>query len=226
MNTLFLKTTGFFAVSFFLATSVAAAVVVNLAFLVCRWRRQAGPRYLVFIKRWLFRRALPALLLLTSFLLLLAVIPASLLAWYRTQTIHQLAESRLVLRVYDQVESPEEGGVTVYQVSHSTTNSAEIAELLAAIRFSPTYPNYGCFCVGGRKFELSRLNRRGIALGPVETFTIPHDQSIRLESDWYGDWHLSRGSQQALVVWQRKHVTPITSTVRDEIGTRNAADSR
>ena len=225
MNEMFLKMTGLLIVALLLITCGGAAVLVNLAFLRSRWHGQADAGYLAFIKRWFLRRALPFALLLSFVLLLLAIIPASFLAWYRTGTIHQLSTRPLLLRVYDEVSIPNIGGGydQTNRASYSTTNSVEIAEFLTAIRFSPTYPNWGCLCSGGRKFELVRLSRKGVELRPIETFTIPHGQSIRFENDWYGDWHLWGKSQADLAAWQEKYIPVSQFPTNDAGGTHTAA---
>jgi hypothetical protein len=222
MNEMFLQMTGFFVVALLLVTCGGAAAIVHLAFLSSRWRGRADADYLAYIKKWFLRRALPLALLVSFILLLLAIIPASFLAWYRTGTIHQLSTRHLLLRVYDEVAIPnsEDDSVLVERISHSTTNSTEITEFLAAIRFSPTYPNWGCLCSarGGRKFELVRLNGKGVELRPIETFTIHHDESIRFENDWYGDWHLWEKSQADLAAWQQKYIPVSQSSTNDAAG--------
>ncbi len=219
MDELFIEFTGYLAAALALATFGVAAVLVHLAFFASWCRRSNEVRYAPFITYWLFRRAVPIALLLSLGLLLLAVIPASFLAWYRTRTVHEIPTQSLMLRVYDDLPVSGEKGVLVSQLSYSTTNAAEIAELLAAIRLSPTYPNHGCLCAGGRKFELVKLTRKGEELPITETFSIPHGRNIRFDQDWYGDWHLWKGAQAEVAAWERKYVP-----VRD-VATHDVANS-
>ncbi len=207
MNELFLKMTGGLFVMTLVVTFTVALLITHASFAIVKCRHAATTRYPPFIKKWLVRRALPSALLLTLFILLLAIGPATFLAWYRTRSIHQLSGQRLVLRVHDHKNTPMDGGgySMEYEVTHTTTNAAEITELLEAIRFSPTYPNFGCLCFGGRKFEIAYASEYGHEW-PRETFTVPHDINVRFEHDWYGDWHLFPSSQRAVAAWQKKYV--------------------
>jgi hypothetical protein len=205
MNELFLKMTGGLAVVAFVATFAVALLITHASFAIAKCRHAATTRYRPFMKKWLVRRGLPSALLLTLLVLLLAIGPATFLAWYRTRSLHQLPGQHLVLRVHDHKNTPmDDGGYSLeYEVTHTTTNAAEITELLEAIRFSPTYPNFGCLCSGGRKFEIAYVSQDGHEW-PRETFTVPHDQSVRFQDDWYGDWHLWKGSQHDIAAWQEK----------------------
>ena len=207
MNELFLKMTGGLAVVALVATFAVALLITHASFAIVKCRHAATTSYRPFMKKWLVRRALPLALLMTLLVLLLAIIPATFLAWYRTRSIQQLSGRHLVLRVHDHKSTPmDDGGYSLeYEVTHTTTNTAEITELLNAIRFCPTYPNLGCLCSGGRKFEIVYISQYGNEW-PRETFTIPHDRSVRFQDDWYGDWHLSASSQRDLAAWQREYV--------------------
>ncbi len=207
MNELFLNTTGELAVAALVVIFAVALLITHASFAIVKCRHAATTSYRPFMKKCLVRRALPSALLLTLLVLLLAIGPATFLAWYRTRSIHQLSEQRLVLRVHDHKNTPMEDGShsLEYEVTHTTTNAIEIAELLEGIRFSPTYPNMGCLCSGGRRFEIAYVSRHGYER-PLVTFTVPHNQSVRFEHDWYGDWHLWKESQADLVAWQEKFV--------------------
>ncbi len=221
MNEIFLSYLRVIGIAALLISITATVILLHIAFLVSHCRRGVLRLYFPFMKKWILRRGIIFSMLLSIVLILFAVLPATFLAWYRTYLIHQLSDERLLVRIHDYNSIPmDNGGLRdVLIIRHTTTNSVEISELLQAIRFSPTYPNGGCLCSGGsRKFEIVGLSRYGHEY-PYATFTISHDQSVRFEHDWYGDWHLQKSSQKDLAAWQEKYLGTefLSSRLIDEI---------
>jgi hypothetical protein len=221
MNQMFLKLTGEIVALAAVGSCALGAVLTHIAYATAKCRKDSSVQYLPFMLKWLLRRALPCALLFSLIVAMLVTIPAVALGWYRTYWFQRMSDQRLVLRIHDLESIPMDSGVSrlFFNARHSTTNSKEIAELIDAIRFSPTYPNCGCLCMGGsRKFELSSVSRYGVE-DPVATFTVPHDQSIRFWHDWYGDWALSSSSQAKLAAWQKRYVdnTPVATNLIDAI---------
>ncbi len=211
------------AVAALVLSFTAVAVLLHIAFFAAKYRRGASARYLPYARKWILCRGSLISLLLSLLLFLFAVIPATFLAWYRTHWFQRMSDRRLLLRIHDLESIPANSGGSrfVFKTRHSTTNAREIAELLVSIRFSPTYPNFGCLCQGGsRKFELVTANRYGHEHS-VATFTVPHDESIRFRHDWYGDWHLTASSQRDLAAWQKRYVdtVPVVTNLVDAIPT-------
>ena len=209
MHETFLWLTGLFTIRVVIGTLVAAVIGVHVAFLYATGRREVPCRYLPFMRVCLFRRGLPFALVTSCLLVvLLAVLPASCLAWYRTHTLHQYLHQPLRLRVYDRSDEPlGDGGYRLaYKLTHSTTNPTELSEFITAIRFGPTYPNLGCLCTSGRRFEVSYNICGYEGEEPIAVFTVPHGKQLRIEYDWYGDWYLSGESQRDLVAWQEKYI--------------------
>ena len=212
MNEYFLRATGHLVVTVSVVTFVAAILLTHVSYAIAK-RRRAATRYLTFMARWFLRRAVLVVFLLTTLATLLAIVPATALAWYRTRSFHQLADRLLVLRIHELNSTPgPDGGIPIaYEVAQTITNSLVIGELLHAIRFSPTYPNVGCLCSANElKYEISSVSRYGHEW-PLVVFTVPHAENLRIWYDWYGNWHLSPSSQRDIAIWQKKYANHTSS---------------
>jgi hypothetical protein len=183
---------------------IAAGGIVHVAYGLVVLRRNSSTTYRAFVRKWLFRRSLPAAVCVCLYVLSLVVGITAFCAWFRNRSIKKLEGKPLLVRVIDPID--RSGGLREKsERCFTTTNEVVISELLCAIRVSPTIPGLHCLCAGGRRFEIVRVGPYGYER-TIETFGTCGRLGIEFECDWYGDWLLAPQSQVALVAWQERYV--------------------